>query len=381
MFWGLAIGILPPAVLNIILPFFGIYGLSWTGPISSAIWIFIIGYSIIRYRQMNVRIVITEVLAIAMTVIFFINIFIQAQFGLLENIATFLVFLLLAIFLIRGILTELRQKEELRILNETLEDKVAEQTKEISRAFELEKKARRELEKLNETKDQFILITQHSIRSPLNSIQSGIEEISQIVSGQPYEIATGRIESGIERLNKVADDFLATTAIKSSSKILNLDKVDLYLIIHKILKILNFEIIEKEIKIVSNFTDQTLVLNIDSSKIYEAILIVIENAIKYNNIGGTINISSQKEFDRIVLHIQDTGNGISRDDMEKISHNLFHRGSIARQLNPIGMGVGLYIARSIIKAHHGELTIESDGESRGTKVTISLPFNFIEQSI
>ncbi|MBP9847213.1 MAG: hypothetical protein KBD43_14230 [Saprospiraceae bacterium] len=381
MFWGLAIGILPPTILNIILPYFGVYGLSWTGPISSAIWIFIIGYSIIRYRQMNVRIVITEVLAIAMTVIFFINIFIQAQFGVWENIATFLVFLLLAIFLIRGILTELRQKEELRILNNTLEDKVAEQTKEIFKAYELEKNARRELEKLNETKDQFILITQHSIRSPLNSIQGGVDEIHNSKASHSLQVGTDRIKYGVERLNKVADDFLAITAIKSSSKILNLEKYDLRKIIEEIIEILNFEIKEKNITISVFFDNKPILLYIDPSKIYEALLIVIENAIKYNNHGGSIDISGKFEFDTLVLDINDNGNGISKEDMDKISHNLFHRGTIARQMNPIGMGVGLHVARSIIRAHHGELTIESDGEGKGTNVTISLPFNFLEQNI
>jgi len=379
MFWGLAIGILPPAVLNVILPFFGIYGLSWTGPIASALWIFIIGYSIIRYRQMDVKVIITEVLAIAMTVIFFINIFTQTHYGVWENIVTFLVFLFLAVFLIRGVLTESRQKEELRILNETLEDKVAEQTQDIRKAFELEKKAKRDLEKLNETKDQFILITQHSLRSPLHSIKSGIDEIGQktrSVGENAIEKSFGKIRSGTERLSKVTDDFLAITTIKAGSSILDPKNHDLKSIIDNILNILRFDIEDKDITIKFDNRDQlSNILNIDGAKIHDALLIIIENAIRYNVSKGQITFAGKIEFDRFILQITDNGNGISKEDMERISHNLFHRGSVARKLNPIGMGIGLSVARSIIKAHQGELTVESEGENCGTRVTISLPIN------
>jgi len=49
---------------------------------------------------------------------------------------------------------------------------------------------------------------------------------------------------------------------------------------------------------------------------------------------------------------------------------IFHRGERARHLNPIGMGVGLSVARAIVSAHHGELTLESDGEGKGTKAVV-----------
>lgn len=382
MFWGLAIGILPPAILNILLPFFGIYGLSWIGPIISTIWIYIIGYSIIRYRQMDVRVVITEVLAIALTVIFFINIFIQAQFGVWENITTFLVFLFLATYLIRGVLTESRQKEELRVLNETLEQKVAEQTKEVRKSYDLEKQARRELEKLNETKDQFIMITQHSLRTPLNNIQAGIKTLELESKKHGTNIPLERIKSGVDRLTRITNDFLAITSIKSEANILNLATSSLKPIIESIIKDLDYEIKQKSIHIhYSNDNSSWPNLNIDKSKIFDAILIIIENAVKYNVNKGNIYISTNKDNDRFILQINDSGTGISREDKEKISHNLFHRGMLAQKLNPIGMGVGLSIARAIIKAHHGEMTIESEGENQGTSVTVSIPFDFLNNSL
>jgi signal transduction histidine kinase len=171
----------------------------------------------------------------------------------------------------------------------------------------------------------------------------------------------------------VVDDFLGIVSINSETNILNTSDVNPESIIRSIVDELGLDIEAKSIKI--NFpTDGNWPnLYIDQSKIHDAFLIVIENAIKYNKDGGIIIITKIVEDDRLVVQISDTGTGISKEDKEKILRNLFHRGHNARKLNPIGMGVGLSIARTIVRAHHGELTIESEGEDKGTMVTISLP--------
>lgn len=377
MFWGLCIGIIPPFVLNILLPTFHIYGISWTGPIFSAIWVFIIGYSIMRYRQMNVRVVITEMLAISLTIIFFINIFIKAQFGVIENILTFLVFLLLATFLIRGVLVEVKQKEELRDLNENLESKVAEQTLEIRKAFELEKHARRELEKLNDAKNQFIMITQHSLRSPINQIQMKFNELQSIKNPEKINLEFPIISKNIDRLMNVTNDFLGIVSINKSSNILNLNKISLLPVLEKVLEELSYDIKSKNITIeYNNSPENWPELNIDESKIFEVLLIIIENAIKYNVINGSIKIS-QNTNNNFTLSISDSGTGIPKEDADKILNRLFYRSNIAKQMNPKGMGIGLSVAKAILQAHHGTIKINPREINKGTEVTITIPINYL----
>ncbi len=383
MFWGLTLGIIPPSFLNIFLPTFGYYGISWLGPISSAVWIFIIGYSIIRYRQMNVRVVITEVLAIAMTMIFFINIFTETPVGVWDNIATFLVFLILAIYLIRGVLAESRQKEELRDLNENLESKVAEQTVEIRKAFELEKKARRDLEKLNETKDQFIMITQHHLRTPVNNIQAKIQSIVTSADGPTVNEIKSELretDSHLERLVKTVNDFLNITTIRPGRNILNLSRTNPKLLIADILSELKIDIEQKNLTVTYPMNDESWpTINVDSSKIRDALLIIIENAVKYNNMGGMITIKTIFSDKILNITVADTGIGISKHDQGKIFSNLFTRSNEAKKMNPIGMGIGLSVAKAIIKAHHGDLAIRSNDQERGTTVIVSIPRDYLSQ--
>jgi signal transduction histidine kinase len=378
MFWGLCIGIIPPFVLNIFLPAFHIYGISWTGPIFSAIWVFIIGYSIMRYRQMNVRVVITEMLAISLTIIFFINIFIKAQFGVIENVLTFLVFLLLAIFLIRGVLVEVKQKEKLRDLNENLESKVAEQTLEIRKAFELEKHARRELEKLNDAKNQFIMITQHSLRSPINQIQIKFNELQSIKNYEKLNLHFPIISKNIDRLMNITNDFLGIVSINKSSSILNLAQISLLPILEKTLEELSYDIKSKNITVeYNNSLEKWPKLNIDESKIFEVLLIIIENAIKYNVINGSIKIIPEIINDNFNVSIRDSGTGIPKEDTDKILNRLFYRSNMAKQMNPNGMGIGLSVAKAILQAHHGTIKINSMEINKGTEVTITIPINYL----
>ena len=137
MLWVIIVGIIPPGILCVILPHTGYFDLDWLGPVTEIIWIPIMSYAIFKYRQMNVRAVVAEVLAIGMTVIFFINIFVNVYSGRWIDIATFSIFLLLAVYLIGSVLRETKHKEELTSLNSALSEKVAEQTAEIRRALEL----------------------------------------------------------------------------------------------------------------------------------------------------------------------------------------------------------------------------------------------------
>lgn len=377
MLWAIIIGSVPPSITCIILPRFGYYNLNWFGPFSEIIWIPIIAYSIIRYRQMNVKVVITEVLAIAMAVIFFINIFIDIPFGTWGRIAAFIVFLVLAYYLIRSALREAKQRELLANLNLHLEQKVAEQTIEIRKSYELEKKARRELEKLNETKDQFIMITQHHLRTPVTSIRWGLEAMLKGTYGVPQPELRRAIEdtnTAANRLMRIVDDFLSITALKVGSQILNLAPASMKPLLTDVLAELRYDIESKRLAIRYPTTPQEWPeLHMDASKMREVILIGLENAVRYNIPDGSISIATRLDGPMFEMTIENTGMGILPEDRKRLFTSLFYRSDSARAAHPIGMGVGLSVSRAIVRAHHGELLIGSEGKDCGARLTIRLP--------
>lgn len=371
------IGAFPPSLMSIVLPRFGYFDLNWLGPVTEIIWIPILSYSILKYQQMNIRAVVTEVLAIGMTVVFFINIFIGVVPNIWMRAGTFLFFIVLAFYLIRISLREATQREELSDLNHHLSEKVAEQTAEIRRAYELEKRARRELEKLNETKDQFIMITQHHLRTPVTSIRWELEEIMRGAYG-PVNPELGRAltdtNTAVGRLIRIVDDFLSITSLKVGKQILDISSTNMLPILEDVLQELKVEIERRHLTVeLPREAAQWPDVPIDAAKMREVLLIILENAVKYNHDGGRIPIATKRDGKMFGIQIDNTGLGFDAEDKQRIFSSLFYRSEAARRTNPVGMGVGLSVARAIVRAHHGELTIASEGKDKGARATITVP--------
>jgi two-component system sensor histidine kinase VicK len=110
-------------------------------------------------------------------------------------------------------------------------------------------------------------------------------------------------------------------------------------------------------------------------KMRDILLIIVENAVTYNRDGGSIKFSTDIVDGRFILTIENIGLGITSEELGQIGSTLFYRGQVARKLNTVGMGVGLSVAKAIVKAHHGTFEIESDGKDMGARVRMGMPIS------
>ncbi len=378
------VGSIPPTLMCIILPRFGYFNLNWFGPITEIVWIPIIAYSIIKYRQMNVRAVIAEVVAVAMTLLFFINIFLNTQTNILTRSILFLVFIFLAIYLINISIQNARNNDELQLLNIRLHNLVDEKIIDVKKAYDSEQKTKRDLEKLNETKDQFIMLTQHNLRIPVNNIKSNLDTLSSNLDAVTHPTRRDLITNinySVDRLIGIVNDYLSITTLKSGSQILKISTCSILDIIKSVINEFRIEIDKKCLTI--NFTNESIVwpeVQIDQQKIREVMLVIIENAIRYNIDGGTIDITHLADMNTITIKITNTGIGMSDDESQNVAKKLFYRGNLARQFNPTGMGIGLQIASAIVNGHKGRLSITSIGINSGASVDVVLPISHTEKN-
>jgi signal transduction histidine kinase len=254
---------------------------------------------------------------------------------------------------------------------------VAEQTAEIRQAYEAEKKARQDLEKLNDAKNQFITLTQHHLRAPATDITYGLDSI---LAGTYGVVASGLrtavkgMRTSAERLTRLVNDFLNITTLKAGRGILDISSTSLKPAIVDILEELRGDIEKMHIKVSYPRDDASWPpLSIDFAKMREILFIVIDNAVRYNHEGGSVSISTKVDGNNFELVIENTGIGISPEEKEKIGCSLFYRGKYARSAYPTGMGVGLSLVKNIVAAHHGSFAIESEGQEKGARVRIRLP--------
>ena len=110
---------------------------------------------------------------------------------------------------------------------------------------------------------------------------------------------------------------------------------------------------------------------VDAGKMRQIISNLIDNAIKYTS-QGTVQIMLKNDHDAgtLILSIEDTGVGMTPDDMSRLFQQ-FNRGE-GRKLYTEGMGLGLYVAKKMIEAHHGRIWAESKGKGNGSKFFVEL---------
>ena len=280
------------------------------------------------------------------------------------------------------VLQNTRLYGQLEALAKNLQAKVAEQTQEIRQAYEVEKKAHEELKKLDAAKDQFILITQHHLRTPLTITKGFLLAIVKFKAKlEPRVIGyLEKISASTDRLAQIVNDFLDIAQFQAGKSFLKIKEISPYKLIKEITDELSSEIKKKKLFLkVSPRSEYWPLVSADPEKLKQAFFNIIDNAIKYTQAGG-ITIGLEKQDNKLLISVQDTGIGLEPEELKHLFSEVFERGEEAKKTFPTGRGIGLYVANSIIKAHDGRIWAESEGRGKGTEFVIELELGKKEQS-
>ncbi len=246
----------------------------------------------------------------------------------------------------------------------------------IKKAYEIEKKAKEGLKKLDEAKNQFIMATQHHLRTPLTSMIGYLD----LIFGGTYGKVSPRIKEALQkfqistnRLIKVINEFLDISQFQLGKKVITLQPdVHIEPIFEEIVDELQLEAKARGIYLKLQKQAKMPGIKADPEKLKLALYNIVDNGIKYTNEGG-VTIKLKVENSRLRIIVKDTGAGISKEDQKTLFTRLFERGKEAKKLHGTGRGIGLYIAFHIVKAHNGKIWVESEGRGKGSTFFIELP--------
>lgn len=216
---------------------------------------------------------------------------------------------------------------------------------------------------------QFIGDLAHELKTPLATQQSGIEvTLSKKRNENEYQKALEEALVDSQRISETLKNILDLAWSETDKSKMNGDRVNLSGLMNEIKEIASKIAIRKEIMIEGSVEENINVFG-KKDKLFRAILNLIDNAIKYTPKQGKVLISLQILKNTAVIKVNDTGIGISKNDLNHIFER-FYRGAKTGQI--AGVGLGLAIAKSIINAHKGKIKIESI-VNKGTTITVSLP--------
>lgn len=297
----------------------------------------------------------------------------------LQNIITMIIIIILSIlltyFITGKILKPLKKlSEDITQINEHNLDwriNIPKSTDEVRHLANSFNDMLQRLEGAFVIKKQFAANAAHELKTPLTIIKTTLQvlNLDDNPSIDDYKESFNYIEKSLEKLIDTVNNLISLTneSIKD-----NFEKIKLKEILQQILFELLDKIKEKNINI--SLSEKEFVIKGHKTLIFRAFYNLIENSIKYNKVNGAIDIHLEnKAPNRVNIIISDSGFGISENDLKHIYEPFFRANhTISESID--GSGLGMSIVKLIIEKHNGEINIESKKDS-GTTISILLNLN------
>lgn len=320
-------------------------------------------YSIVKYKTFNIKLIGAQALVVSLWIALAAMLFVRT----IENVRTIIsltliLFLIIGILLIRSVAREVKQREEM-----------AKMAEDVKRAYIIEKRAKEELEKLDKFKDQFLMTTQHNLRTPLTSMMGYSDLLLKGIFGKQNKKTIEVIKKFqviTQGMIKMVNDFLNMAQFQLGKDVVALKPgIEISAILNEIITELEFKAKSKNLYLKLEQPEKLPALSADREKLKAALFNIIDNAIKYTPKGG-VDVKVENGAS-VKIIVSDTGIGIPEKEVKNIFDTMFSRGEEAKKLDTTGSGVGLYLSGQIIKAHNGKVWVESS--QKGSIFYIELP--------
>ena len=229
------------------------------------------------------------------------------------------------------------------------------------------------LSKNEQTRSSFVANISHDLRTPMTTIGGFIDGILDgTIPPEKERYYLKIVSDEVKRLSRLVVVMMNVAKIEAGEVHLNLSSINFFDTTCSMLFSFEQRIEEKKIKI--ELEEDHLPVSADADLINQVIYNLIDNAVKFTPEGGAIRITFKKDTTENmgVMTITNTGEGISQEDISRI-FDRFYKSDRSRGLDKNGVGLGLYIVKSIVDAHRGSISVSSvKGESTSFRVSLPL---------
>lgn len=248
--------------------------------------------------------------------------------------------------------------EQIQKFNVTLQEKVDDATKQLTQANS-------RLKALDETKDDFISMASHQLRTPLSIIKGYVKMVSEGDAGKINSQQAGFLEQALvssESMVRLVSELLNVSRITSGKFNIEEEQVNLADVVDELVGQIHNLAEEKDIKLTFEKPKDFPLMMLDKDKIEQVVINFIDNAIHYSKkTGAKIEVQLSAKDD-IVFKVIDNGIGVPEKEKAHM-FTKFYRANNARDVRPDGTGVGIYLAKVVISEEGGDLIFESkEGE-------------------
>lgn len=216
-------------------------------------------------------------------------------------------------------------------------------------------------------RQEFTANVSHEPKTPLTAISGYAELIANgMAKGEDARRFASEIHVSSDRLLSLINDIIKLAELDEAEQEFDLEQVELYQLAQGCLDMMDIEAAKQGILLQIAGEPCTILAN--RALIDELLYNLCSNAIRYNNQGGSVTVTTAHKNGGVILSVKDTGIGIPKEHQERVFER-FYRVDKSRSKQSGGTGLGLAIVKHIVAQHHAEMNLESE-PGRGTKVEI-----------
>ncbi|PWT94026.1 MAG: hypothetical protein C5B54_00790 [Acidobacteria bacterium] len=229
------------------------------------------------------------------------------------------------------------------------------------------------IKRLDQIRKDFVANVSHELRTPLTAIRGSIEILLDGALLNPDEAKKFLeiMDKQLRNIQNVVSDMLKLASVEDGRTINRREMVEVSTLVDDVITVVQPLAAKKKQELKIQVPDSLILLSIDPMQISDALMNVLDNAVKYTDENGKITFRVSLQDDEVIFQISDNGPGISREQLPRIFER-FYRVDKSRSREMGGTGLGLSIAKHAIENHGGTIAVQSD-LGHGSTFTIRLP--------
>lgn len=324
-------------------------------------FVVILGYAIIKHQLMDIKVAGSVFFVGILSLIFFVDIFLaKSFFEMFFRILAFIVMVFFGYLLVKSIQNEIKRREQVEKLAKKLDQ------------------ANKDLEELDETKDNFLSMASHELNTPIAAIMGYLSMIIEEKTCGKLDPQLSKylntIFASSQRLAGLVKDLLNVSRIESNRIHIIYSEAQIEDVIEQ--SISEVAIKAKEVGHQLKFKRPEHKLPktwLDVPRIVEVMINLIGNSVKYTDPGGKIEVACHADDNKIIVSVEDNGRGIPKDKYDHVFEKFTQVDVLKDEVK--GTGLGMFISKNLIAMHKGKLWFKSsvDKDDHGTTFYFSIP--------
>lgn len=263
--------------------------------------------------------------------------------------------------------------QDLRSTNTRLEVQVVQRTESLRHERERLADALDALQRADRRKSEFLATLAHELRNPLAPIANAIHILRTHGSDAPKRgWALDLIDRQVQAMSRLIDDLLDLSRIDQDKIVLQREPVQLARIVDAALEVSQPHIEEMGQRLHVDLPAEPIWVDADTIRLTQVFMNLLNNAAKYTERGGNIELSAERRGEQVCVTIADSGVGIPADSLMTI-FEMFSQVEDSLHRAKGGLGVGLHLVKRLVELHGGAVSAHSAGQGQGSAFSVRLP--------